>query len=163
MAGKTGRDEVRLLLRLLDQAFGSRGWHGPTLSGLLRGVTPRQALWRPAPGRNSIWALVLHTAYWKYAVRRRLAGDAIGSFPRSPSNFPDVPRTGDHRAWSRDVRLLRDEHRKLVRLVAALAPGRLRHMSPKGRWTNAEMIAGVAQHDLYHAGQIAMLKRLAPR
>lgn len=159
----TGKGEIRLLLRLLDQAFAARGWHGPTLSGVIRGVSPKQALWRPAANRHSIWELVLHTAYWKYAVRRRLGGDAIGSFPRTPSNWPHTPTKADPAAWTRDVRLLRDEHRKLRRLVAALRPSRLLERSAKGRWSNSEMIAGVAQHDLYHAGQIGLIKRMAPR
>ncbi|MGH7646115.1 MAG: DinB family protein, partial [Gemmatimonadales bacterium] len=64
--------DIRLLLEVLDQAFDRRAWHGTALWGAIRGLTPAQALWRPRPGRHNNWEVVLHTAYWKYIVRRRL-------------------------------------------------------------------------------------------
>jgi hypothetical protein len=82
---------IELLLEVLDQAFDQKAWHGTTLRGSLRGLTPEEVVWRPARGRHNIWELALHTAYWKYAVSRRLAGEAIGSFGRKPSNWPAVP------------------------------------------------------------------------
>jgi DinB superfamily len=153
---------IRLLLRVVDQAYDRKSWHGTTLRGSLRGVTADQALWRPGPGRHNIWELTLHTAYWKYAVRRRLAGGAIGSFERKPSNWPAIPQPSDARAWKRDVALLDDEHQKLRAVIAGLPPARLRQLSPKGVWTNAEEIHGLAAHDLYHTGQIQLIKRLLP-
>src|SRR4029450_4764126 len=92
--GRTGRAadaRIELLLEILDQAYDQRGWHGTTLRGALRGVTPTQALWRPGTERHNIWELAIHAAYWKYAVRRRLAGDSAGSFGRKPSNWPGIP------------------------------------------------------------------------
>ena len=151
---------IGLLLEMLDQAFDQKGWHGTTLRGALRGVTPREALWRAAPGRHNVWELTLHTAYWKYAVRRRLAGAAIGSFDRKPSNWPAVPDPAHLRAWKRDVAVLEAEHRKLREVVSRLAPAALQRRSPRGVWTNAEEIHGVAAHDLYHTGQIQLIKRL---
>ena len=70
-----------VLLRILDEAFDQRSWHGTNLRGSIRGLTPDAAAWRPAPGRHNIWELVVHAAYWKYAVRRRLLGEKRGSFP----------------------------------------------------------------------------------
>lgn len=149
-----------LLLRLLDQGFDHRAWHGPTLGGAIRGLTPRQAAWRPAPRRHCIWELVLHTAYWKYAVRRRLTGEASGGFPRSGSNWVPLPDRLTPVAWRRDVGLLKAEHRKLRAVVAALPDRLFTAKGGRGVWTNAEMIHGVAMHDLYHAGQIQLLKRI---
>ena len=151
---------IELLLEVLDQAFDRRGWHGTTLRGSLRGVTPDEALWRPARGRHNIWELAVHAAYWKYAVRRRLAGDATGSFARKPSNWPEVPTTADARAWKLDIHLLEAEHRLLREVVRALPPAKLEAHSPQGVWTNAEEIHGVAAHDLYHTGQIQLIKKL---
>lgn len=151
---------IELLLEILDQAFDRRGWHGTTLRGSLRGVTADEALWRPARGRHNIWELTVHAAYWKYAVRRRLAGDAAGSFARKPSDWPEVPTTPDARAWRRDVDLLGGEHRLLREVVRGLPPGRLEGRSPQGVWTNAQEIHGVAAHDLYHTGQIQLIKKL---
>lgn len=151
---------VELLLEILDQAFNRKGWHGTTLRGALRGVTPAQALWRPGPHRHNIWELTLHTAYWKYAVWRRLAGESTGSFDRSPSNWPEIPAATDLRAWKRDVALLDAEHAKLREVVRRLRPSTLKTRSPRGVWTAAEEIHGVAAHDLYHTGQIQLIKRL---
>ena len=151
---------ISLLLRILDQAYDQKSWHGTTLRGSLRGLTAEEALWRPGKGRHNIWELALHTAYWKYVVRRRLAGDAIGSFERSPSNWPAVPDPADGRAWKRDVALLDAEHRKLRAVVARLSPAALGKLSPRGVWTNGEEIHGLAAHDLYHTGQIQLIKRL---
>ena len=151
---------IGLLLEVMDQAFDQKGWHGTTLRGALRGLTPHQALWRPAPRRHNIWELTLHAAYWKYAVRRRIAGAAIGSFDRKPSDWPAVPDPADLHAWKRDVAFLDAEHRKLREVVGGLGPAALQRRSPRGVWTNAEEIHGVAAHDLYHTGQIQLIKRL---
>ena len=151
---------IGLLLEFLDQAFDQKSWHGTTLRGALRGLTPKETLWRPGKNRHNIWELTLHAAYWKYAVRRRLAGEAVGSFDRKPSNWPDVPDPADSQAWKRDVALLESEHRKLRETVGGLSPAQLSLRSPRGVWTNAEEIHGVAAHDLYHTGQIQLIKRL---
>jgi DinB superfamily len=158
---KEGTDpRITLLLQILDQAFDRKGWHGTTLRGSLRGLTHHEALWRPGPNRHNIWELALHAAYWKYAVRRRLAGDAAGSFERKPSNWPEIPAEPDGPSWKRDVGILEGEHRRLRETVAALAPAELSRLSPRGVWTYAEEIHGIAAHDLYHTGQIQLIKRL---
>jgi hypothetical protein len=151
---------ITLLLRVTDQAYDQKSWHGTTLRGSLRGLIAEEALWRPGQGRHNIWELTLHAAYWKYAVRRRLAGDGIGSFDRKPSNWPEIPTPADARAWKRDVAFLDAEHRRLRAVIADLTPAALQQRSPKGVWTNAEEIHGVAAHDLYHTGQIQLIKRL---
>lgn len=157
---RIGDPRIELLLEVMDQAFDKKSWHGTTLRGSLRGLAPEEALWRPARGRHNIWELTLHAAYWKYAVRRRLAGDATGSFDRRPSNWPEVPQPADLRSWKRDVAFLDAEHRKLREAVRTMAPAALDKRSPKGVWRNAEEIHGIAAHDLYHTGQIQLIKRL---
>ncbi|MDP3774577.1 MAG: DinB family protein [Gemmatimonadales bacterium] len=158
MARMDGR--IALLLEFLDQAFDSHSWHGTTLRGALKGLTPREALWRPGSKRHNIWELVLHAAYWKYAVARRLAGAPRGSFPRAPSNWPRLPARPDAAAWVADVALLDIQHVLLRETVRRLSPAKLDARSPKGTWTNAEQIHGVAAHDGYHTGQVQLIKRL---
>lgn len=156
--------ERSLLLEVLDHAFAGRSWHGSTLSGALRGVTPAQALWRPRRDRHSIWELVLHAAYWKYVVRCRVTGTRPPEgFPRSPSNWPAPPARPDVARWRGDVRLLKRMHAELRSAVAALPARTLGERSPTGAWRYDEMIYGVAAHDLYHAGQIQLIKRLGVR
>jgi DinB superfamily len=154
--------QIEVLLRLLGHAFDQKAWHGTTFRGALHGVGAATALWRPGPGRHNIWELTVHAAYWKYVVRRRLTGEATGSFARGPSNWPKVPEQADAKAWKGDIRLLEAEHVSLLRVVSALGGSDLRRRSPKGTWTLAEEIEGIAAHDLYHTGQIQLLKRLMP-
>jgi DinB family protein len=159
----------RLLTENVQPRAGRGGWHGgPTPLGAVRGVRARQARWAPARGRKSVWQLTLHAAYWKYAVRRLLesaldtdSSDATSRFPRSPSNWPTVPATAGEREWRADVALLRDEHQRLIEVIAQVPVARYGRKPPRGkRWTLGELIVGIAQHDAYHAGQIQMLKRL---
>jgi hypothetical protein len=151
---------VQLLLSVFAQAFGGASWHGTPLAGALRGVSPRQALWRPGRGRHNIWELVLHTAYWKNMVRRRLTRDETVTFPRRGANFPAVPARPSATQWKADVALLKREHGLLRRAIARLAPARLGRRVWQSRWSAAATVVGIASHDLYHAGQIQLLKRL---
>ena len=151
---------IRLLLRVFDQAFTAPAWHGTPLWGSLRGITARDARQRPAPGRHNIWELVLHTAYWKYVVRRRLTRDASLEFPREGSNWIASPRRGDARAWKADLALLRDQHRLLRAVIARFPAAQLGRRGWRSKWTNEQHIYGIASHDLYHAGQIQLVKRL---
>src|SRR5260370_3749610 len=96
----------RLLLELFDRAFERQAWHGPTLRGAVRGLALREALWRPGRGRHNIWEIVLHAAYWKFIVRRRLTRDVALAFPRAGSNWPALPPAPAARGWKRDRPLL---------------------------------------------------------
>lgn len=149
---------IELLVDNLDRAFRGRSWHGTALRGTLRGVTPSAATWRPAPRRNCVWDLLLHAAYWKYVVRRRLTAGGIGSFPRTGANFPALPEPADAKAWRADCELLDEQHALLRAAVAAIDPRTLHDRL--GSWRVVDLVFGAAAHDLYHAGQINLLKRL---
>ena len=151
--------EIELLLFGLDQAFGRRGWHGPTLSAAVRDVPPEMAVWRPRPQGNSIWELVLHTAFWKHTVRSRLTRDR-SRFPRSPRNFPRLPPDPGAAEWAADIDLLREEHARLTQVVEGFPSARLHREIPGTRYVPVEQIQGIAAHDLYHCGQISLIKRL---
>jgi hypothetical protein len=150
---------IALLLRVYDQSFIAPAWHGTPLWGTLRGVTAREAARRPAPRRHNIWELVLHAAYWKYVVRRRLTRDVTLTFPRDGSNWLPVPSRPDPKAWKADLALLRAEHRLLRRVIARFPVAQLKRRGWRSQWTNEQHIYGIASHDLYHAGQIQLIKR----
>jgi uncharacterized damage-inducible protein DinB len=154
--------QVEQLLEIIARAYDHRSWHGTNLRGSIRGLDPSIAATRPARGRHNIWELVVHAAYWKYAVWRRLTGEKRGSFPLEGSNwFPrPVPGGADERAWRRDVALLGRMHAQLVEAIAALSDRDLTRVSRGSMASNFELIAGVAAHDLYHAGQIQVVRRL---
>jgi uncharacterized damage-inducible protein DinB len=152
--------ETQQLVSILDRAYDRRSWHGTNLRGSIRGVAAAQALWRPAPGRHNIHEIVVHAAYWKYAVRRRLEGEARGSFPLKGSNWFVRNGRPDEGAWRTDVELLSQIHHTLRAVVAKLPPAELRKTTRGSTVSNFDLIAGIAAHDLYHAGQIQLLKRL---
>ena len=148
----------KLVFALLDESYAKKTWHGPNLKQSLKGVTAEQAAWRPGPGRHNIWEVMLHAAYWKYAVRRRLEGGKRGSFALQGSNFFARPEKGksNEAAWSADKKLLEREHRALRVTVAKVlrTPQSAKEM---------RQLYGVALHDIYHAGQIRLLRRLMVR
>jgi hypothetical protein len=153
-ARQTSSASHALLLQMLDEGYERKTWHGPNLRGSLHGVSAKDAAWRPGRGRHNIWEEAVHAAYWKYAVRRRIESGKPGGFALRGSNFFARPegKPGEA-AWRRDRKLLEQEHRKLRAAVAKL--GR-REMNP----ANVRQILGVAFHDIYHAGQIRLLRRL---
>ena len=149
------------MLRIVDEAYEKKAWHGPNLKGSVRGVTASQASWLPAPGRHAIWDIVIHAAYWKYAVRQRLVGGKRGAFPKKGSNWFARPYSRPETAWKHDVALLDDMHRNLRSAIASLPPDLDLHKKVPGiKSSYFTLIFGVAAHDLYHAGQIQLLKRL---
>lgn len=152
--------EHRMLLACLDEAFDHRAWHGTTLRGSVRGLGAAEAAWRPGRARHSIWEIVWHCAYWKYAVRRRLTAARRGSFALDGSNWFAQPAHPSDRAWRDAVRLLQAEHQQLRAAVRNARPGALARTPTGSPFSQAALIRGAAAHDLYHTGQIQLLKRL---
>ena len=151
---------IELLLEFMDQAFTGPAWHGTALWGSVRGVKAVDALRQPAARRHNIWELALHCAYWKYVVRRRLTRDGSLAFPRGPSNWPAPPELPDEDLWKTDRTLLKREHQLLREVVARFPVKELNTKGWKSRWTNLQHIEGIASHDLYHCGQIQLVKKL---
>jgi len=151
---------VELLLDLLAEAFNLRSWHGTNLRGAVRRIDAAAAAWRPGPGRHNIQEIVVHAAYWKYAVRRRLTGGKRGSFPLAGSNWFPRADGPDAALWAYDVSLMDREHAALVAAVAGLPASRLERCLGASAWTAAALVRGAAAHDLYHAGQIQLIKTL---
>ena len=153
---------------MLDEAYSGPAWHGPCLRGALQGVTHRKAAWRPGPGRHNIWELAVHAAYWKYAARRRVLGEKGHDFGEPGRNFFARPANGTRRSnldaqWKRDLALLARMHEELKSAVRLLSDSGLDQRERGSKYTHRRMIAGVAMHDVYHTGQIQLLKRLNAR
>lgn len=148
--------------RIADQlrrAFDGDAWHGDSVLEILNGVTAAQAAARPIAHAHSIWELVLHIAAWDGAVLRRLGGVAMEL--AEAENFPPMKDTSEA-AWRKALADVRRVHEELVSAVSVLPDSRLSEMVPGkqgAHYTFYYMLHGVAQHELYHAGQIALLKK----
>ena len=140
----------------LRRAFRGTAWHGPSLLELLADVSAAKAAARPIAGAHSIWELVLHIAAWDNAVTRRLAGDRAEL--AGEENFPVVNDTSDEE-WQRALETLKSCHQQLHDAIGALEDARLDERILAGMPSTYGTLHGVIQHDLYHAGQIALLKK----
>jgi uncharacterized damage-inducible protein DinB len=148
--------EIAFLADQLRRAFEGGAWHGPALLELLRDVDASTAAARPLPDVHSIWELVLHIAVWDDAAMRRLAGHEWE--PTGTANFPLAPKPKEA-AWRKAIARAKRTHDELVKKVEALPESRLRERVPGKRYNFYFMLHGVVQHELYHAGQIAILKK----
>src|SRR3972149_4386885 len=135
--------EISLLLRMIDEANEKKAWHGPNLRGSIRGLEAQEAAWRPGPSRHSIWEIVVHAAYWKYAVRRRILGEKRGSFPLKGSNWFVRPTSFTEKTWRNDITLLEDMHRKMRSAVAAFSAKDLDRIPRGSKVSNAAIIYGI--------------------
>jgi uncharacterized damage-inducible protein DinB len=145
--------------RIADQlrrAFEGSAWHGPALLELLEDVDAATAAAKPLAKVHSIWELVLHVAVWDDAACRRLSGEQCQ--PTGVANFPLVSAPTES-AWRKAVAGIKRTHDILVKTVAALPDSRLANRVPGKRYDFYHMLQGIAQHELYHAGQIAILKK----
>lgn len=151
---------LQLIARTMHPPRG-QAWHGgPTPVAAVRDVPAVMARWRPRPGRHTIWELTLHCAYWMYAVRRRMLGPAGMRFPRSPGNWPAMPKPAGEAAWAADRALLAEEHRLLLEAIEGFSAALVETPSGREHWTWGDQLIGIVMHDTYHAGQIQLLKRL---
>ena len=148
------------ILQIADQlhrAYHGNAWHGPALRELLAGLPSRTAARRPIAGAHTIWEIVLHISRWEDVVRRRLAGERIVSLP--PEEDWPLPGDTTPAAWRKTLLGLRRSNSALVKAIRRFPARRLNETVPGKKHTFEHMLHGVTQHDLYHAGQIALLKK----
>jgi uncharacterized damage-inducible protein DinB len=152
----TGKSEAARIADQLRRAFDGSAWHGPALLELLKDVDAKTASARPLGDVHSIWELVLHIAVWDEAGLRRLSGEKWQ--PVGLANFPRVTAATEG-AWRKAVAATKRTHETLIRTVTALPDSRLWERVPGKRYDFYHLLHGIAQHELYHAGQIAILKK----
>jgi len=148
--------ERKRILDEIDRAYRTKAWHGPALLEVLDGVGAPLAARHVRRGVHSIWELVEHVASWNEIVAERLAGRAPKVTPER--NFPPVTRTTPA-AWQAARRRLARSQATLRRAVARFPEAKLGRRRPKVDHTWSVLIYGVIHHQLYHAGQMALLRR----
>ena len=150
--------EIERIQDQLKRAYEGNAWHGPSIQEALNGVTATQAHARILPNAHSIWELVQHIAVWEDVGRRRLTGDRAQIAISSPEDWPP-PDDASEAAWERAQQALNRGHQALVEAIARLTESRLDEPIFEGMSTVYVTLHGVIQHDLYHVGQIALLKK----
>lgn len=148
------------LVVILERAFRAKSWHGTNLYGAIRSLSAEEAAWRVAADRHNIWELTLHAAFWKYRVFRLITDAPPRSFELTGTNFFTRPIEISDEAWSEDRRLLVRWHERLVEAVRSLDARSLDARAGRSRHSVFDLVTGATAHDLYHAGQIQLLKRL---
>ena len=149
--------ELKRLNDQLKRAFEGKAWHGPSVSEVLAGVTAEEAAAHPISGAHSIWEVALHIATWERVGRRRIE-EFIPIDVSDEEDWPAVEDTSDA-AWSNTLDDLRRNHEALRGAIRALDETRLEDIVPGTQYSVYFLLQGVIQHDLYHAGQIALLKK----
>ena len=149
--------EIERIDDMIKRAYKGEAWHGPSVQEVLVGVTARQAAARPIANTHSIWEIVNHISAWTSVVRKRMSGEAA----RQPDegDFPEVSDTSEA-AWSNALAALESNYEALRREIAALDESRLDQPCGDRPISYYIHLQGTVHHYLYHAGQIALLKKL---
>ncbi|MGH9845345.1 MAG: DinB family protein [Blastocatellia bacterium] len=148
--------EIQKTIDELKNIHDGDAWHGPSLKQILSGVTAPQAAARPLANAHSVWELALHIAAWEGVFIRRLAGQPLEE--PEEGDFPPVTDASEE-AWQRTLTKLDETHRSLVESIAALTEERLRETVAGEDYTVEYLLRGIVRHHVYHAGQIALLKK----
>jgi uncharacterized damage-inducible protein DinB len=150
--------EIERILDQLKRAYEGGAWHGPSVKETLDGITAAQAHARPLANAHSIYELARHIAVWEDVGRRRLQGDPAEVALASPEDWP-APDDTSEAAWDQAKAALDQGHEALVAAIKSVSESRLDEPILAGKSTVYVTLHGVIQHDLYHAGQIAILKK----
>lgn len=149
-------NQIDFIVDQLQRSFAGEAWHGPSIQEILAGVTVQQALSKPVDDAHNIWELVMHVGVWMSAARRRLAGDPAKLTPEQ--DWPPIGEGSDN-AWQHTLSALRQEHDQLQAAIRNLPESSLENRVPGKKDSIMFLLHGVIQHNLYHAGQIAILKK----
>lgn len=150
--------EKKRLNDQLKRAFEGTAWHGPSISEVLAGVNAQQAAAHPIAGAHSIWELALHIQTWERVGRRRIQ-EFVPIDVSDEEDWPVVTDTSEA-AWTRTLEELRSNHQALRAAIREMDEAKLDEIVPGTTYSVYFLLHGVIQHDLYHAGQIALLKKL---
>ncbi|MGA9184186.1 MAG: DinB family protein [Candidatus Acidiferrales bacterium] len=148
--------EIQRIVDQMDRAFSGDAWHGPALAQLLEGVTAEDASKHAVRGVHSIWEIVNHIASWNGIVMHRLAGEKVEV--TQERDWPPVWEATDV-AWKRSLEHLVTSRKRLRQTASELDDSMLDQKPSEHQDSRYVLLHGLIQHDLYHAGQIAVLKK----
>ncbi len=145
---------------VLEEAYYRKAWHGPNLHSSLAGVSADDSLKRPSKGRHNIYEITVHSAYWVYRVIQRIRRNPGLKFPIKGTNWFESPSTLSESEWKKQKKLLNDLHDELEKLIRDLGSKKFRDKDEKEKGKMGRLLIGIAMHDIYHAGQIQLIKKL---
>ena len=148
--------EINRILDQMDRAFSGEAWHGPDLTQLLNGISSEDASRHPVPGAHSIWELVNHIAAWNTIVQQKSKGEPVEV--TTELDWPPVWEVSDV-SWKRSLATLVENRTRLRNHVKTVRDGQLDERVQRENYSQYVLLHGSVQHDLYHAGQIAVLKK----
>ena len=148
--------EINRIVDQMDRALNGEAWHGPHLEELLHGVSAQQASAHPVKAAHSIWELANHIAAWNFILATRAKGTAVHVTPEQ--DWPPVTDTSAA-SWKKALENMRQARAQLRAATLLLKDVELENIAPGKDHSLYVMLHGGVQHDLYHAGQIAVLKK----
>ena len=148
--------EINRILDQMDRAYSGEAWHGPDVKQLLEGLSADDAAKHPVPGAHSIWELVNHMAAWNSIVQRKSQGEVPEV--TTEIDWPPVWEASEI-AWKRALENLAESRTRLRNYVKTLRDDQLDGPILRENYSRYVLLHGLIQHDLYHAGQIAILKK----
>jgi hypothetical protein len=150
---------ARALADQIRRSVGEDAWHGPSVIEALEGVTAAHAAWRPPGGGHSIAEIVAHIYFWHWDLLAVVRGRAYRA-NRELSQWPGV-RLADDQSWRKLVGTIRDKNAELAAAVEVLNPDALARPMENRPYDLEFALHGLTQHNAYHAGQIALLRKMA--
>lgn len=148
--------EIERIVAEYDRVLHGNAWHGDPIWEILDSISAECAAYRPIAGAHTIWELVLHMTFWEGVGARRLIGQRAGL--DETLNFPAPPAAIDVN-WQKTRDAFRTSNQEFREALAKLDAARLDELSAAGKRTFYDEAHGVIQHNVYHAGQIALLKK----
>lgn len=149
--------ETKRIRDQVERSHKGPAWHGPSVNELLDGVTAEAASKRPLPGAHTIWELALHIGAWEAAALTAVKG---GVMPEEPEEGDwQTPADRSEQAWTTMLGKLETTQLAIEQALDAFPEDRLSEIVPGRDYSFYFLLHGIAQHNLYHAGQIALLKK----
>jgi uncharacterized damage-inducible protein DinB len=148
--------ESKRFLNELKSIYFSNAWHGPALKEVLNGITATQALLKPIANGHSIWELILHLIGWNEVFLAALEGKNLTE--PEQGDFPVVTDTSEE-AWQQLLAQLEQNYKKILNVVSNLTDQQLEQKLSGKDYNLRLMLRGTINHNIYHTGQIALLKK----
>jgi uncharacterized damage-inducible protein DinB len=149
-----------LFTEILEESYYRKAWHGPNLHSSLKGITADAALRRPSKGRHNIYEITVHASYWVYRVIQRIRKSPDIKFPLKGTNWFESPNTLSETDWRKQKKLLNNLHEELYMLILDLNKSEFKNKPGNEKQKIDRLLIGIAMHDVYHAGQIQLIKKL---